>query len=55
MIQWEYRVEALAAIQIDRQLNFMGEEGWELIVLLERPQEETLLCILKRPKDRHSR
>ncbi len=55
--RWRYRIEGLAAVaadQIVNQLDFLGEEGWELVAVLPpeifASEEGKLLhCVFKRP------
>jgi len=46
---WEYRVEQLSQVQIANQLNFMGKDGWELVTVFHKPDDEyPYECFLKR-------
>jgi hypothetical protein len=52
MTKWEYKTERLAGVQIGNQLNFLGEQGWELVQVIHQPQEEyPFLCIMKKPSE----
>ncbi|HZR45308.1 MAG TPA: hypothetical protein VFA47_01295 [Candidatus Manganitrophaceae bacterium] len=52
MTKWEYKTERLAGVQVANQLNFLGEQGWELVQVIYQPQEEyPFLCILKKPSE----
>lgn len=53
---WEYRVAPLSREQVENQLNFLGEDGWELvqIVVMNSP-EVPYQAILKRLKNARSR
>lgn len=31
---WEYRVAPISREQVENQLNFLGEEGWELVQII---------------------
>jgi len=45
-----YKVENLANVQIEEQLNFLGEAGWELVTVFYRPDlPYPYLCVMKRP------
>ncbi|MCL4484990.1 MAG: DUF4177 domain-containing protein [Nitrospirae bacterium] len=37
---WEYRVAPISREQVENQLNFLGEEGWELvqIIVMNNPE-----------------
>jgi len=51
--KWEYKAERLAGVQVDNQLNFLGEKGWELVQMIHQPDADyPFLCILKRPLKR---
>jgi len=46
--QFRYKVEELAAVQIENQLNFLGAGGWELVSVIFHPEREhPYLCIFK--------
>ena len=52
MTKWEYKTERLAGVQVANQLNFLGEQGLELVQVIYQPQEEyPFLCILKKPSE----
>ncbi|MBI3605081.1 MAG: hypothetical protein HY202_03525 [Nitrospirae bacterium] len=52
MRAWEYRVEELSAVQITNQLNFIGNDGWELIhIRFQEGEAPSYLCFFKRQKD----
>lgn len=49
MVKWEYKAERLAGIQIENQLNFLGEQGWELVQVIYQPEETyPFLCVMKK-------
>ena len=49
MEKWSYKVERLAGVQIENQLNFLGADGWELIEVIYQPEEpHPFLCVLKK-------
>lgn len=48
MICWEYRVEQLSAGDMERSLNRIGENGWELVTLWFRSSSD-ILAFFKRP------
>jgi len=55
MTRWEYRFEVLELDDLDvnaAELNRLGEEGWEVVSLLQRGQAATTLTVvlLKRQK-----
>ncbi|MFQ5949977.1 MAG: hypothetical protein ACE5J1_04750 [Nitrospiria bacterium] len=53
MAKWEYKTERLAGVQIENQLNFLGEQRWELVQVIYQPEEAyPFLCILKKPLER---
>lgn len=43
MTRWEYKVVELSTEQIENQLNFLGEEGWELIQMEKTGDEVTAI------------
>jgi hypothetical protein len=49
MQKWEYATVPLIAHALQEILNQWGEEGWELVQVLESPQTGTT-AYLKRPK-----
>jgi hypothetical protein len=52
MTKWVYKTERLAGVQIENQLNFLGEQGWELVQVIHQPQEEyPFFCIMKKPSE----
>lgn len=52
MTKWKYKTERLAGVQVENQLNFLGEEGWELVQVIHEPQEEyPFFCIMKKPSE----
>ncbi len=52
-MKWEYKAEQLAGVQIDNQLNFLGNEGWELVQIIHQAEKDhPFLCFLKRPLKR---
>jgi hypothetical protein len=47
-VRWRYKVESLADVQIENQLNFLGAQGWELVSVVFHPDKEhPYLCFLK--------
>jgi uncharacterized protein DUF4177 len=50
MQKWEYATVPLISHALQEILNQWGEEGWELIQVLESPTTGTT-AYLKRPKD----
>lgn len=40
MPAWEYRVFGISREQVENQLNFIGDEGWELvqIIVMSNPE-----------------
>ena len=55
MVRWEYRVEHISGEQIANQLNFLGEEGWELVQMIPVQGEYPYLAVFKRPRGRPGR
>ena len=52
MKKWEYKTERLAGVQVDSQLNFLGEQGWELVQVIYQPQDSyPFFCIMKKPAE----
>ena len=52
LTKWEYKTERLAGVQVENQLNFLGEQGWELVQVIYEPKEEhPFLCIMKKPSE----
>ena len=52
MAAWEYRVFGVSREQVENQLNFIGEEGWELVqVIVMNNPEVPYHCIFKRRPD----
>ena len=50
LTRFKYKVEELAAVQIENQLNFLGAQGWELVsVVFLAEKEHPYLCIFKQP------
>ena len=49
MQKWEYATVPLIAHALQEILNQWGEEGWELVQVLESPQTGTT-AYFKRPK-----
>jgi hypothetical protein len=50
MKRWIYRVEFISDAQIANQLNFIGEEGWELVQVIPMKEGDyPYLCFFKRP------
>jgi hypothetical protein len=48
---WEYRVAPVSREQVENQLNFLGEEGWELVqVIVMNNPEIPYQAIFKRIK-----
>ena len=48
MERFKYKVEELAAVQIENQLNFLGSQGWELVsVVFLAEREHPYLCVFK--------
>ena len=43
---WEYLVVSLFVSDIEKKLNSLGAQGWELVAIMEK------LVFLKRPKGR---
>ncbi|HIE65794.1 MAG: hypothetical protein ABGX83_05700 [Nitrospira sp.] len=51
--KWEYKTARLAEVQIENQLNFLGEEKWELVQVVYQPEEDyPFLCIFKKSLER---
>jgi hypothetical protein len=50
MQKWEYATVPLISHALQEILNQWGEEGWELVHVLESPQLG-LTAYLKRPKE----
>nr|BCX00953.1 MAG: hypothetical protein KatS3mg041_0999 [Bacteroidota bacterium] len=50
-MRWRYRVRTFGAIsELERGLNQLGQEGWELVGLW--PVEGTLWAVFKQPEGR---
>lgn len=48
---WEYRVAPVSREQVENQLNFLGEDGWELVqIIVMNSQEIPYQAIFKRIK-----
>lgn len=43
-------MEYLSDVQVGNQLNFIGQEGWELVQVMKVEGEFPLLCIFKRSR-----
>ena len=50
MTKWEYATVPLISHALQEILNQWGEEGWELVQVLESTQTGTV-AFLKRPKN----
>jgi hypothetical protein len=56
-IKWEYQVKWFPSSQqqfrksVSDWLSIEGERGWELVTVLDRPQEKELIYYLKRRTD----
>lgn len=56
MTRWEYKVENVSIKQVENQLNFIGEQGWELVCIDDKvpvaktgDDDDCLRVIFKRP------
>jgi hypothetical protein len=50
-ISWEYATVALTIHNPQAVLNAWGEDGWELVQVVQGPNPESLVAYLKRAKD----
>jgi hypothetical protein len=49
--RWEYRVVGVSREQVENQLNFVGNDGWELVqVIVMNNPDVPYQCIFKRPE-----
>lgn len=49
MSSWEYRVFGVSREQVENQLNFIGEDGWELVqIIVMNSLDVPYQCIFKR-------
>ncbi len=52
MSAWEYRVFGVSREQVENQLNFIGEDGWELVqIIVMNSPDVPYQCIFKRKQD----
>ena len=50
MQKWEYMTAPLLIHATKQILDNFGEDGWELVQVVPRPNAEQLVAYIKRPK-----
>ena len=51
-VQWEYATVPLLVHATKQILDNWGQDGWELVAVIQGPSSEQLVAYLKRPKER---